>query len=83
MIIAHQAVLRAIYAYFMNLDREQLPYVHIPLHTLIKLTPKAYGCETAFIKAPIEAVDTHRPRPNHNERGSYGDHAILINNIQS
>ncbi|KAI8835000.1 histidine phosphatase superfamily [Chytriomyces cf. hyalinus JEL632] len=44
LIIGHQAVLRALYAYFMNLSHEELPYVKIPLHTVIKLTFKAYGC---------------------------------------
>jgi hypothetical protein len=33
------------YAYFHNLPQQDLPYIKIPLHTLIKLTPKAYGCD--------------------------------------
>jgi hypothetical protein len=33
------------YAYFHNFSQEDLPYIKIPLHTLIKLTPKAYGCD--------------------------------------
>ena len=33
------------YAYFHNLPHEDLPYIKIPLHTVIKLTPKAYGCD--------------------------------------
>jgi len=33
------------YAYFQNLSQEDLPYIKIPLHTVIKLTPKAYGCD--------------------------------------
>jgi len=36
----------------------------VPLHTVIKLTPIAYGCRVEYIKIPIEAVDTHRPKPN-------------------
>jgi 6-phosphofructo-2-kinase/fructose-2,6-biphosphatase 2 len=35
----------------------------IPLHTLIKITPMAYGCHEERYTLPIEAVDTHRPRP--------------------
>ncbi|KAJ3240052.1 Fructose-2,6-bisphosphatase [Chytriomyces hyalinus] len=62
LIIGHQAVLRALYAYFMNLSHEELPYVKIPLHTVIKLTFKAYGCLEERFKVDIEAVDTHRPR---------------------
>lgn len=33
------------YAYFHDLPQADLPYIKIPLHTVIKLTPKAYGCD--------------------------------------
>jgi len=62
-IIGHQAVLRCILAYFLEKPLSDLPYISVPLHTLIKLTPVAYGCEIDYIRLPIEAVDTHRPRP--------------------
>jgi 6-phosphofructo-2-kinase / fructose-2,6-biphosphatase 2 len=45
LIIGHQAILRCLYAYFVNIAQPDLPYINIPLHTLIKLTPKAYGCD--------------------------------------
>ena len=50
-IIAHQAVLRALYAYFMNKPLDTVPYIDIPLHTLIELAPKADGtmAETRFL----------------------------------
>ncbi|KAI8377609.1 6-phosphofructo-2-kinase-domain-containing protein [Radiomyces spectabilis] len=64
LIIGHQAILRCIYAYFMNYSHEELPYIKIPLHTVIELTPKAYGCEEKRYKVDIDAVDTHRPRPS-------------------
>jgi 6-phosphofructo-2-kinase / fructose-2,6-biphosphatase 2 len=51
------------YAYFHNLSQEDLPYIKIPLHTVIKLTPKAYGCDEERYQVPIGAVDTHRPKP--------------------
>lgn len=35
----------------------------MPLHTIIKLTPVAYGCKVEHIQLPIEAVGTHRPKP--------------------
>lgn len=50
LIIGHQAILRCIYAYFMNYSHEDLPYIKIPLHTVIELTPKAYGCEEKRFK---------------------------------
>ena len=45
LVIAHQAILRAIYGYFMDRPPEEIPYIEIPLHTVIQLTPTAYGCE--------------------------------------
>ncbi|KAJ3558630.1 hypothetical protein NM688_g811 [Phlebia brevispora] len=63
LIIGHQAILRCLYAYFHNLPHEDLPYIKIPLHTVIKLTPRAYGCDEERYTLPIGAVDTHRPKP--------------------
>lgn len=63
----------------MALPQEELPYIkvndclraasarpahsQIPLHTLIRITPMAYGCHEERYPLPIEAVDTHRPNP--------------------
>lgn len=61
-IIAHQAVVRAIYAYFHGISHAELPYIKIPLHTIIKLTPKAYNCIEERFVVPVPAVDTFRPK---------------------
>jgi broad specificity phosphatase PhoE len=63
LIISHQAVLRAIFSYFVGIDREKLPYVKIPLHTIIELSPKAYGCQVTYHPIDVPAVDTHRDKP--------------------
>ncbi|KAK9719508.1 Fructose-2,6-bisphosphatase [Basidiobolus ranarum] len=63
LIIGHQAIVRSLYAYFLNYSHADLPYIKIPLHTVIKLTPRAYGCDVEYFKLDIEAVDTHRPKP--------------------
>ncbi len=62
LIITHQAIVRCIYAYFMDVDQDQSPWMDIPLHTLMKLTPKAYGTVTEKYKANIKAVSTWRPK---------------------
>lgn len=56
MIVTHQAVIRCIYAYFMNIKQEKSPWVAIPLHTVIKLTPGAYGTEMVAYVLPYFAV---------------------------
>ena len=45
LVIAHQAVLRVLYAYFMNRRPEECPFLEIPLHTVIELRPRPYGCD--------------------------------------
>lgn len=45
---------------------DELPYLKVPLHTIIKLTPVAYGCRVEHIPLNIPAVDTHREKPKVN-----------------
>lgn len=63
LIISHQAIIRVILAYFLDKKAEEMPYIQVPLHTLIKLTPKAYECGFEVYPLPIPAVDTFRPKP--------------------
>ena len=44
LIIAHQAILRALSAYLKGQDVREIPHLPMPLHTLITLTPHSYGC---------------------------------------
>ena len=48
-VIGHQAVLRCLLGYFLEIEEEKMPYIEIPLHTVIKLTPVAYGCKLEHI----------------------------------
>lgn len=43
LVICHQAVLRCLLAYFLDKSAEEMPYLKCPLHTVLKLTPVAYG----------------------------------------
>jgi broad specificity phosphatase PhoE/predicted kinase len=45
LVIAHRAVLRALYGYLMGKPQDECPHLEIPLHTLIELTPTEYGYE--------------------------------------
>ena len=77
LIITHQAVLRCIYAYFMNIPQDQSPWVAIPLHTLIKLEVRPYGaCKVTLIKANIPAVSTYKEKGT----SSVGENSEITNN---
>lgn len=52
LIVAHQAVLRLLYAYFMDKRPEECLRLDIPLHTVIELTPGPYAFEEK--RYPIE-----------------------------
>jgi len=67
-IVTHQAVVRCIFAYFHNMDQSKSPWMNVPLHTLMKLTPKAYGLQEERFKADIPAVSTWR------KKGSKAEH---------
>lgn len=62
LIITHQAVLRCIYAYFMNVPQGESPWMTIPLHTLIKLTPTMDGVKVTRFKTDIPAVSTYKEK---------------------
>lgn len=43
---------------------DELPYLKVPLHTVIKLTPVAYGCKVETFQLKVDAVNTHREKPS-------------------
>tara|TARA_Y100000591_G_scaffold329048_1_gene356839 strand:- start:265 stop:1458 length:1194 start_codon:yes stop_codon:yes gene_type:complete len=49
-IIAHQAILRVIYGYFMGIKIEDIPHIKIPLHTIIELNPDTYNYNSKYIE---------------------------------
>lgn len=63
LVICHQAVMRCLLAYFLDKSADDLPYLKCPLHTVLKLTPVAYGCKVDMFDLKVKAVNTHRNRP--------------------
>uniref|UniRef100_A0AAQ4PRX4 6-phosphofructo-2-kinase/fructose-2,6-biphosphatase 1 n=1 Tax=Gasterosteus aculeatus aculeatus TaxID=481459 RepID=A0AAQ4PRX4_GASAC len=63
LVVCHQAIFRCLLAYFLDKPADELPYLRCPLHTVLKLTPVAYGCKVESFFLNIEAVNTHRERP--------------------
>jgi len=39
-IVAHQAIIRALYAFIAGISQEECPHLPINLHTVFKLTPR-------------------------------------------
>lgn len=59
LIIAHQGILRVIFAFYSGLAREQCPHVKIPLNSVIRLQPAAVTC-TKEVR-PISFCHHHHP----------------------
>lgn len=76
LVICHQAVMRCILTYFQNKSKEELPYIKVPLHTIMKLTPVAYGCEVEEFKIDVPCVDTHRQKPEKTDLDRSYDDAV-------
>lgn len=43
LVVGHQAVLRALLCYLTGSPPEKCPYLEVPLHTVIRITPGPYG----------------------------------------
>lgn len=63
LVVCQQAVARCLISYLTDKPREDTPYIDIPLHTLFKLTPVAYGCKMEKISFGISGVSNYRPKP--------------------
>uniref|UniRef100_A0A7S4N7Y3 6-phosphofructo-2-kinase domain-containing protein n=1 Tax=Paramoeba aestuarina TaxID=180227 RepID=A0A7S4N7Y3_9EUKA len=57
LIVGHQAVLRCLLAYLNNVEQEKMPHITLPLNTVLKLTPHAYGTKVDEFKIPDYEVE--------------------------
>lgn len=75
--VSHQAILRCILGYFLDTPLEEIPYIHVPLHTIIKLTLHGFSYTMETVKMPIECVDTNRAKPLNCAVGRNTEDALL------
>lgn len=75
--ISHQAVLRCILGYFLETPPEEIPYIHVPLHTIIKITLQGYNYNMETVKMPIDCVDTNRAKPLNCSENRTAEEALM------
>ncbi|CAG9862888.1 unnamed protein product [Phyllotreta striolata] len=75
--ISHQAVLRCVLGYFLETPPDEIPYLHVPLHTIIKITLQGHSYNMETIKMPIECVDTNRAKPLNCSESRTSEDALL------
>jgi broad specificity phosphatase PhoE/predicted kinase len=79
LIIAHNAVIRSIYAYFTGKSQEECPNLDIPLHTVFKLTPTAYGAVEK--RYPIDVASSYRNKtPDSTPQSTDGEESAVAQN---
>ncbi|XP_028398156.1 6-phosphofructo-2-kinase/fructose-2,6-bisphosphatase-like [Dendronephthya gigantea] len=77
LVICHQAIMRCLLGYFLEKNKAELPYLPVPLHTVFKLTPIAYGCKVETFPLGVEAVNTQRERPKNVQVGRKPEDALV------
>jgi len=65
LIVSHQAVLRCFLSHFLDIAESELPYIEVPLHTVIWLMQdeETGKWSVSYVRLPVECVDTFRPKP--------------------
>jgi len=63
LIISHQATIRCLLTILLRSSMAELPYLKIPLHTVIKVKICDSGISMEYIRMAVECVDTFRPKP--------------------
>lgn len=75
-VVGHQAVLRCMLGYFLDAKLDELPYMNVPLHTIVKLTSYGYKYKVEMVKLPVDCVDTHRKQPTNCSLNRSSDDAL-------
>lgn len=63
LVVSHQAVLRCIMAYFKGTKPDDVPYINVPLHTLLIVRSYGYDFKVETVPLQVECVDTYRIQP--------------------
>ncbi|XP_058794280.1 6-phosphofructo-2-kinase/fructose-2,6-bisphosphatase-like isoform X1 [Phymastichus coffea] len=77
LVISHQAILRCIIGYFLDKTPEELPYMEVPLHTIIRISSQGFNYKLEFIKLGIECVNTTRIKPQNCSVTRTADDALI------
>eukprot|EP00163_Fabomonas_tropica_P013675 TRINITY_DN2522_c0_g1_i3.p1 TRINITY_DN2522_c0_g1~~TRINITY_DN2522_c0_g1_i3.p1 ORF type:complete len:480 (-),score=65.54 TRINITY_DN2522_c0_g1_i3:1128-2567(-) len=83
-VVAHQAILRAILGYFLWKDPDSIPHMSVPLHSVLKLTRTAYTCRVEVYELDSEQSPPRIVRGRRVVRAqSLGPHEPVQNYVTS
>jgi len=61
LVVSHQALLRTVLGYFIHVPLSEIPYLEIPLHTVIQLKRSPNGCEETRYSFDLNAFKNGEP----------------------
>ncbi len=61
-VVSHQAVLRCVFGFLLQKPADEIPYIKVPLHTVITVTCRDGQNWVKFHKLDVACVDTYKPR---------------------
>jgi len=64
LIVAHNAIIRAIYAFLSGKSQSECPLIDIPLHTVYKVIIRSYGCEFQATTLDVESEYNNKTPPS-------------------
>lgn len=76
LIIAHETVLRCLYAYLFDRPDQEIPSIHIPRNYLIEIKPSAYGCRETRLEIQLQQHDSDEDEVLINESWEQHNHSI-------
>jgi broad specificity phosphatase PhoE len=79
LIVSHQAVLRGLLTHLLGKPFVEMPYIQVPLHTLIWLTKDSSEQEwsVSAVRLAVDCVDTFRPKPKNCGLDRTNEEALL------
>ncbi len=61
-VICHQAVLRCVFGFLLRRPAEEIPYIKVPLHTVITVTFRGGRNVVEYHRLDVACVDTYKPK---------------------
>ena len=78
-VISHQAVLRCLLGYLLDVPEDRIPRFDVPLNTVIRITPRAYSCEVIRYTLQKDTDEFIASEPRQYAIGDRLDKSLMFN----
>ncbi|KAA8497667.1 6-phosphofructo-2-kinase/fructose-2,6-bisphosphatase 4 [Porphyridium purpureum] len=78
LIVAHNAIIRSIFAYYYGIEQSKVPHIDIDLHTVYKLTTQAYGCKLEKFSFDVDGSEYNNKTPEASPRAASVPSPVIL-----